>query len=569
MKWRARSQISNELIDEVSKELGVDPLMVNVLLSRGLSKENIRIVMNEYHEAIIDPRLLTNAEEAAKVIASYCRNPKATIIVFGDYDADGVSSTFTMTSSLREVAVCTVEGYCPERKEGYGLSMEFAKKLVAAKFENPVLVVTVDNGIACAEPVAYLQQHGIEVVVTDHHKAKTEGVPDCLIVDPHNHGEPDTFKHLSGCGVAFKVAQLVQEQFGVYNMANYLFAVAIGTVADVMPMTLENVALVKYGLEQMNSEHCPKGIKAMKDYLGKDVLTSTDLGWEIGPRINACGRLGNIQLAKELFFLGDHSSDTEVEEIVNSIERINTERKNFTDKAKKMMEKTEVTDEPVFFMDVTGFPEGVVGIIANKAIEKHNKPVFLMAGEGNLMTGSARSVGGLNLHEVLQPEQDLGNIVKWGGHEVAAGITIKREKFEELKANISRRVAELMPEPSEGAEEIEEELLIDEFIEIIHLNESTLDLLNTVPYDNKVIPAPVFALCDVEVVSTSCSKNNPNNIKFTIKDGTGRTDLWAWGFADQYEAMGSPKRLHIAGSVERNFMNKRQVTLKIVDVMGA
>lgn len=569
MKWRPRSQISNELIDEVSKELGVDPLMVRILLSRGLSKDNIRIMMNEYHEAIIDPKLMTNAEAAAKVIASYCRNPEALIIVFGDYDADGVSSTYTMVSGISEVAKCNVEAYLPERKEGYGLSMEFAEALVNRGISTPVLVVTVDNGIACEEPVAYLMEHGIEVIVTDHHKAKSEGVPNCLIVDPHNHGEPDTFKHLSGCGVAFKVAQLVQEQFDVYNMANYLFAVAIGTVADVMPMTMENVALVKYGLDQMNSEFCPKGIKAMKDYLGKDTLTATDLGWEIGPRINACGRLGNIQLAKELFFANDNQSDESVEEIINNIERMNTDRKNFTDKAKKMMENIDVTDEPVFFMDVTGYPEGVVGIIANKAIEKHNKPVFLMAGHGEYMTGSARSVGGLNLHAVLQPEQELGNIVKWGGHEVAAGITILREKFEELKANISRRVSEIMPEPIES-EIQDEELLIDEFIEIAHLNESTLNLINTIPYDKKVIPSPVFALCDVEVVSTSCSKKNPKNIKFTLKDYSGRsTDIWGWGFADQYKEMGEPKRIHIAGSVERNFMNKRQVTMKIIDVMGA
>lgn len=568
MKWTARGQISNELVSEVSAELNIDPLMVRILLSRGLSKDNIRVVMNEYHEAIIDPRLMTNASAAAKVIASYCRNKDALIIIFGDYDADGVSSTYTMTSGLRDVAECDVEAYCPERTEGYGLSMEFAETLVSRQYEFPVLVITVDNGIACAEPVAYLKKHGIEVIVTDHHKAKSEGVPDCLIVDPHNHGEPDTFKHLSGCGVAFKVAQLVQAEFDVYNMSNYLFAVAIGTVADVMPMTMENVAFVKYGLEQMNSEFCPKGIKTMKDYLGKDTLTATDLGWEIGPRVNACGRLGNIQLAKELFFIDNWTPDEYAEEVVNSIERMNTERKNFTDKAKKMMEQIEVTDEPVFFMDVTGYPEGVVGIIANKAIERHNKPVFLMAGHGDMMTGSARSVGGLNLHAVLQPEQDLGNIVKWGGHEVAAGITILRDKFEELKANISSRVAELMPEQTEE-EETEEELLVDEFIEIVHLNESTLNLINTVPYDKKVIPAPVFALCDVEVLSTSCSKNNPKNIKFTIKDGTGRTEMWAWGFADQYKELGEPKRIHIAGSVERNFMNKRQVTMKIVDVIGA
>lgn len=568
MKWRRLEEITNEQVIEVAERLGINALVARILLNRGMTEEQIKLVLLENHETILEPELLTNAKAAAERIAAYCRDPQAEIWIFGDYDADGVDSTYIMTGSLREVAQCEVNYYIPERREGYGLSMSFCERLVAGRDPSiKTLVITVDNGIACVEQAAYLKANGIEIIVTDHHMAKDE-VPDCLIVDPHNHGEPDTFKHLAGCGVAFKVAQLVQREFGVYNMHNYLFAVAIGTVADCMPLSLENISLIKYGLEQMNSDYCPAGIKALKDFMGKKTLTSTDLGWEIGPRINACGRLGNIGLAAELFFTEDKTAK-EIEEIVNAIERINAERKSYSDKAKKAIEKMSFDNDPVCFIDATGYPEGVVGIIANKAIEKFNKPVVVLAGEGEKMTGSARSVGGINLHEVLAPEHEAGNIVGWGGHEAAAGLQIERQKFDVLKENVAARMADIVSNMDLPAEPAEQELIIDELVDIVHINESTYELINCVPYDDRSLPAPVFALCDVAVSKVSYSKNNPNNICLNLEDETGKIEIWGWGLSELYKSIGEPKRLHIAGVIERDFRNKKSFTLKIKDMMGA
>lgn len=570
MKWRRRDEITNEQVLEISEQLNINPLLSRILLNRNMNSDGIRIVMNDTCDAILDPRLLTNGKEAAEVIANYCTNPNAEIWTFADYDCDGAVSGYVMTNSLREVAVCPVEVYYPERSEGYGMSMDFCKKLVESRDPSKdILVITVDNGIACAKEVKYLKDNGIEVIVTDHHVAKDE-VPDCIIVDPHNHNEPDTYKHLAGCGVAFKVAQMVHwilDSPEALKMFKYLAPVAIGTLADVMPMSLENIALVKYGLAIINSDNCPNGIKAMKEYMGKKTLTSGDIAWEVAPRINACGRMGNVYLASKVFFEDLQFGET-MEDVINQIEILNTERKDFTKKAKGFVDKTDCSNDSICMIDASEYPHGIIGIIANKFIEQYDKLTIVLAGEGDEMVGSARSVEGINIQKILKAEFEKGNIVTYGGHEAAAGLTIKRDKFDELKANISKAVDEITDAlPNRELEE--PELIIDELIQLAHINQATYDLVNSVPYDNKTFVAPVFALIDVDIEKFSISKNNPDNICFTINDESGKKDIWGWGFAPIYNKLGQPNKLHIAGTVERDFMKPKTFTLKIIDILGA
>lgn len=570
MKWRRRDEITNEQVLQVSEQLNINPLLARILLNRDMDSEKIRIVMKDTYDAILDPRLLTNCKEAAEVIASYCTNPNAEIWNFADYDCDGVVSGYIMTNALREVAVCPVEVYYPERSEGYGMSMDFCKKLVESRdISKDILVITVDNGIACAEEIKYLKDNGIEVVVTDHHVAK-EVVPDCIIVDPHNHNEPDTYKHLAGCGVAFKVAQMVHwllDGDEALKMFKYLAPVAIGTLADVMPMSLENIAFVKYGLEIINGPHCPKGIKAIKDYIGKQVLTSGDIVWEIAPRINACGRMGDIYLASKIFF-EDLKFGESMEDVVNQIEVLNSERKDFTKKAKAFVDQFDCSNETICMINASEYPHGIVGIIANKFIEQYNKLTIVLAGDGDNMVGSARSIEGINIQKILKAEFEKGNIVEYGGHEAAAGLTIKKDKFDILKANISAAVEEITKSlPQKESEE--PELIIDELIQLEHINQATFELVNSIPYDNKTFVAPVFALIDVEIEKFSISKSNPNNICFTVNDESGKRDIWAWGFAPIYKKLGQPNKLHIAGTVERDFMKPKAFTLKVIDILGA
>jgi single-stranded-DNA-specific exonuclease len=560
MKWRLIEDITIENINELADRLGVEPLMAKIMLNRGFDFDSARIATVDIHEAILDANELTNAPLAAKLIADYGKDKDADIIVFGDYDCDGVTSTFVLVDVLREVVECNVSYCLPERHDGYGLNMNFCKKLVSNNRDKRTLVITVDNGISQLDEIAYLQDNGIEVVVTDHHLKAKETVPNCIIVDPFNDGEPDTYKHLSGCGVAFKVAQLIAEEFGGIDMIKYTPYVALSIMSDVMPLSTENIAFLQYGLNIINSEECPYGIQLLKQYIKKDKLTSIDLAWDIAPRVNACGRMGNTTLASKLFFVEDN-----IEESLLAIEKINTERKGFSDKAKKLVEKMDFTGHNACVIDATGYPEGIIGIIAGKAAEKFNMPAIVIAGDKETVSGSARSANGISLQSLLQEELEKGNVVSFGGHDAAAGVTIERIRIKELQASLDEAIGNL-PQPKE----IEEELLyIDEVINLDKVCESTYKVINDIPYDNKTIDAPVFAMLDIEVMSTKTSKSNPNNICFKLRDGRRIKDIWAWGMAPSYEAMGSPSRIHIAGQIERDFMNIKNFTFKVMDFMGA
>jgi single-stranded-DNA-specific exonuclease len=570
MRWIRKTEITDDQVKDYSTQLNIDIVLARILLNRNIDVSTARIMLDEIYDGILEPSLLANAEAAAEVIAQYCEDPNAIIFIFGDYDADGVTAGYVMAMPLREVAKCRIEVYYPERSEGYGLNMDFCKSVVDyAKEENkPVLVITVDNGITKIEEVEYLQSHGVEVIVTDHHVAK-ENVPNCIIVDPHNNGEPNTFKHLSGCGVAFKVAQLVQRHFNKYNMMNYTFAVAIGTLADVMPLNTENIALVQYGLQQLNSKDCPRGIQYFKDYMGKQKLNALDITWELAPRINACGRMGNIGLASKFFFCEDLESDSEVEDVVLAIEKLNEQRKAATKKAEKKMSELNFDNDNVCVFDATGCPQGIVGVIAGKLTEKTGKPSIVIAGTKDELIGSARGIDGINLQEIFQHEIEKGNLIEFGGHSVAAGITVSKNKIEDLKQSLNEQL-EGMNQVTGVINEEEPELIIDDIITLKDINEKMYDIINEIPYDNKTLVSPVFALTYVQVISYHTSKSNENNICFKLKDETGKImDIWGWGVTKQYEEIGKPSTIHIAGSIDRNFQNKKEFTLKILDLMEA
>jgi single-stranded-DNA-specific exonuclease len=558
MKWRRKDEISNEQVVELSEKLNINPIIARIVLNRGFGYEDARIILNDIHEGIIDPELLTNAEKVAEVIYNYCIDPLAMIWIFGDYDADGLTSVKIMKSALEEVAECEVNAYYPERTEGYGLNMNFCERLVK-DLDRPTLVITVDNGVTKVDEIEYLQSHGITVVVTDHHMAKDK-TPNCLIVDPHNFNEPDTFKHLAGCGVAFKVAQLVQRKFNVYNMMKYTPYVAIGTLADMMPLTTENIVYVQYGLSIINSEDCPLGLKTFKKYIGKEKITATDIAWELAPRLNACGRMGNIQLATKLFF----ENEKTIEDDMVQIDKMNILRKKYSDEAKKAINKMNFDNDKICIINATGFPEGIVGIMAGKAVEKFGKPAIVLTEHNGKLSGSARSINGLALQEIFQVEMDKGNIAHFGGHDAAAGLSLDLDKIEMLKDSLN----DCLPEINE-TEQVEVELVIDELINLEHINGATFDMINVLPYDSRTFRAPIFALLDVEVISVKTSAKNPHNICFKIKDGNKTMEIWAWGMTPLYDEQGKPQRLHIAGQIEKDFRNPRNFAFKVIDFIGA
>lgn len=569
MIWKQNREITNEYIEQLANELGVNGLLLRILLNRVNDKEFARVALRDIHEAIIPAELLVNGQAVADVISKHIRN-NSRIIIHADYDADGLNSGTVMFEALQEVikvarSNAELSVYFPERKHGYGLSFYFAESIINTKDDRDTLVITVDNGVAQIEQINMLIDNGIEVVVTDHHTSKEE-VPNCLICDPHNHHveQDDTFKHLCGTGVAFKVCELVQKNFGYHDMYRFVPYVAIATMTDVMPLTLENMAFLQYGLDIINSQYCPPGIKAMKDFLGIDIMNSQHIAWDIGPRLNACGRMHNTEIGGALLLTNDYE---EACEIVNQIEVINENRKAITKDAEKQLNKMNFDNDKICIIKLEDIPEGIVGIIAGKAINKFNKPAIVVTEHSDgICRGSARSINGIELLPLFQEEVNKGNLVGFGGHNEAAGIQFKAENIKTLQDSLNDAMSSLLSLEKDSEEQV---LLIDECIDIDHLNKDTFDFINILPYDKESFSKPIFAITDCVVKDWIPTKTNQDNLWLTVRQNNQTVKLWCQGMTEVYKKLGCPNKIHLAGYVEKNFMQGRPYILKVIDIADA
>lgn len=544
----------------------IEALLATILINRDM-QDNVDVI-NRPQDYILNPSLLHNADKAAEVIKKYCMNPNAVIHIYSDYDVDGITSGYTMETSLKKVSLAPVEVYYPNREDGYGLSMRYCIELVNSNQlrKRDLLVITVDNGVTKKEEVEYLQQNGIEVIVTDHHTSKEGETPNCIIVDPHNESEEqdDTFKHLCGCGVAFKVAQLVQEKCGVNDMYRLLPHLAIATITDVMPMHTENLAILQYGLEIMNGHGCPRGIKVLKENEGIDILTVADIAWTIGPMLNACGRISETKIASKLF----NEEDLAIGKAYNQIKGINEDRKKHTKRAVKELSELPQTENKAFILNTSDYPNGILGIIAGKAADIFDKPsIVVTTGKNGIAHGSSRSAHGVNLFEIFKKLKEEEVIENFGGHAEAAGIYFKPENEQLLMERLNDLI--VFEDEAEETTTTEEVLSIDQILSLDNLNVVMLALSSILPTDNRQIKDAVYAICDVEVIGMQRSKANPDNVKLCLKQNGKRLDIWAWGFGNKYvDEMLCPKQIHVAGTITKCFLTRRYV-LKVMDITEA
>ena len=566
MNWNTKTANIIQ-IKKYARVLGVSDMMAHVLVNRGLSIEVAQALLENPAMLLEAPEDIVGAEAAAAKIMEYLQKPGAEIWVFADYDVDGITSGYVITDFLRRASDNEVFVYYPDREEHYGLNMNFCNNIVARKEQDGVdiLVVTVDNGVAALKEIERLQQGGVEVVVTDHHQPQAT-LPNCIVCDPHV-SEESAGHHLAGVGVAWKVCQLIDNAMDLDIIHEYLFAVAIGTVADVMPMTHENMALVNMGLDQLNSKiDCPNAFQVFKGHIEKDTLTATDIAWDVAPKLNACGRMGDIEQAAVLFYMNDSEKQEIIDAILNIIE-VNEERKSHTKRAERAIEKMNFDNDCVCIFEANDYPAGIVGPVAGKLAEKFNKPAFVLQGE-KVLIGSARSAGGISLQALLAIELQKGNIVSFGGHDAACGLSVKADMVDAFRQSMNETISQMI-ENSEVTV-VEPELFIDAEITLAELNNNVLKEINILPYDKNTFAAPVFSLNNLEVISTKRSKNNPNNICLTLKDAYGNmSQIWAWKFGDLYEALGEPERIDLAGSIDKDFMSKYKCTLKVVDMRAA
>lgn len=574
-------QINSELLNELAKKHNTTKEIIALLLNRGYNEEDLHLYIQNDEFYVAPFNSIKNVDEAANRIISYLEDDEAEIYIFADYDADGVNAGYVMTDSLIAVkdaidSKCNINVYYPNRCEGYGLSMTFCKALTSKKTDKRILVITVDNGITKKEEVAYLQSKGIEVIITDHHAPKIGYTPNCLVVDPWLNDTDDiNAKGLCGTAVAYKVAGRILELYGDTNfIINYLPNVAIATITDIMPATPENIGIVGYGLWLIDNGYANEAIQHYISYKNLKKITVKDIAFEIGPQINACGRMGNIHKATDFMF-----SNGNVEEIYNEMIALNDSRKSLEKDIMDNIAK-QADNYKNDLMVIIHVPNlgGLGGTVASKVVDMFGKPCILLSGDGEELHGSARTYGELDLHSVFSHEVKKGNLKDFGGHKVAAGVTVEKSKIESLRQSINTTLAQLFVDANE---EIEEDVTIevDEIISLADIKKNTIQ-----PYEGLLcfgdLKEPVFALTNVEVLEARTSSNNANHLCLNLQDDTcigtknryGKLvgkELWIWNKMPDYKRLGEPKKVHLLGKIVPDFRNPKFYTFDVTNIIPA
>lgn len=426
---------------EISNKLGVSEFLSKLIVSKGfLDTKDAEEFVNGSSLQLYDPFLMPDMDKAVKRI-NEAISAKEKILIYGDYDVDGVTSVSLLLLYLKNRGI-TADYYIPERvNEGYGLN-----NVAIDKFHNDgiTLIITVDSGITAGEEVNYAKSLGIDVVITDHHECREELPEAVAVVNPHRADSNYPFQELAGVGVVFKLVCALEGNKDINKLCKkYCDIVALGTVADVMPIIGENRIIVKLGLEMLQKTS-NVGLKALilasfseKKSNKNRKLTSSSISFGLAPRINAAGRIGDVNKAVKLLIT---ENPQEAENIADYLCSVNRERQlienEIFEQANLQLElNKEYDNDKVIVLTSDCWHLGVIGIVASKITEKYGLPSILISVDGDTGKGSGRSVKGFNINEAISQCKEL--LAKYGGHELAAGLTVSRENIPEFRKMIN------------------------------------------------------------------------------------------------------------------------------------
>lgn len=425
----------------LAEECDIDPFAALVAVGRGIDNEGELELLMSDEPILCDPLELADIKVAAQFINKAIRDG-VKIAVFGDYDCDGVVATSLLYDYLIGRGADVV-AYIPDRiDEGYGMNCEAVDKL---KAQDVKLIITVDNGISCASEIAYAKSLGIDTVVTDHHLPPDE-LPDAIaIVDPHRRDCPSSFKEICGAEVAFKLACALDDKEPEQMLYRYADILAVATIGDVMPLVNENRSIVKAGIRKIKSSS-NVGIAAILNMAGVD-RNSIDAGkisFGIVPRINAAGRMGSAYRAFELL---TSKNTMDALKMAGPIDDDNVRRqqieKDIFVSAVKMIESEDYQHNRVIVVCGENWHFGVLGIVASRICERYGKPTIVLSNENGVAHGSGRSFSGFHLYDAINSCSDV--LIKYGGHELAAGVSVKLENVDLFRKKINEYALSVKP----------------------------------------------------------------------------------------------------------------------------
>lgn len=557
-KWEI-NRPDEEKVKEIENKYQINNLLAKILVNRGITSEkDIKQFLTPTRKDFYDPYLMPDMHKAVERIIKAIDN-KEKVLIYGDYDVDGITSVTVLKSFLEERGL-KVDEYIPNRlDEGYGLNKAAVEKIAS---ENYTLMITVDCGISALEEVKYANTLGIEVIITDHHEPG-EILPEAIaVVDSKRKDNEYPFRNLAGVGVVFKLIQAISQKLNLEEkeFLKYLDIVCIGTISDIVPLVDENRVIVKLGLKLVEQTR-NLGLKTILQASGYQKVDSTTISFGIAPRINACGRMGHQEEALKLFLSNDTVEVVELAEKLNEYNKQRQEKeKQIFLEALEKIKKEAINEDSVMVIDGENWHHGVIGIVASKITEMYFKPSILLCFEGEEGKGSGRSIPGFDLHEALTKCE--GSLEKFGGHSMAIGLSVRKEQIEELRKKLDDIAKE------KQIDKIVSILKIDAQVELKDINMQIVESLRHLePFgeENKV---PLFVFKNLKIDSIRALSEG-KHIKLTLRQDN-KNIINAMGFnlghfTNDYRI---GDKVDIVGSLEINkFNGEENMQILVKDMM--
>ena len=480
--WILRDQLDREKCDFLSKKWNVSPLVAQLLNNRGIDGEAVERFLHPVWEHLHDPFLMKGMENATHRILKAISNDEK-ILIYGDYDVDGVTATSLLLLFFQSMRTSAYY-YIPQRKtEGYGLNRISVEKAARQGID---LVITCDCGISSFQEVEYAQSLGLEVIVTDHHRIKESLIPSCTVVNPHQPDCSYPFKELAGVGVAFKLVQALAQKLSstAVDPSEYLDLVALGTIADVVSLKDENRVLVKLGLErlQQSSNLGLRTLLSLVGLSGKEI-TEGQVGFILAPRLNACGRLSLARKAVKLLLSTDARESFQ---LAKNLDRENVDRRRTQERMCKEAEELLPEEKgPVIVLSKSGWHAGIIGLVASYIREKYFRPTVIFSLDADQAKGSARSIPEFSIFNALKKCEDL--LLSFGGHRMAAGTRMLKKNIPELRKRLNELADEIL-----SPENLIPSYFIDAEVNLEELQNRVFEELKLFPPYGRDNPAPLF-----------------------------------------------------------------------------
>ena len=556
-KWEIY-QTNEEKVEELQEKYKLNRLLSILLTNREITEETeITKFLNPKRSDFYDPFGMPDMEKAVERILKAIEK-KEQIIIYGDYDVDGITSVTVLKSFLEERGI-QVNVYIPNRlNEGYGLNKTAMEEI--AKQGNK-LMITVDCGITAVEEVEYAKKFGIETIITDHHEPAEELPKAIAVVDAKRKDNKYEYRNLAGVGVVFKLIQAlsIKLELDQKEYLKYLDIVCVGTISDIVPLTDENRVIVKLGLKLVEQTK-NLGLKEILQSCGYSKINSTTISFGVAPRINACGRMGHQEEALNLLL---SKEENEVKKLTQKINEYNKTRqeieKNIYNEAIEQIEKEGNDNKNTIVVFGKGWHHGVIGIVSSKITELYFKPSILLCEEDGKCKGSGRSIPGFDLHEALMECNDT--IDKFGGHAMAVGININKEKIEEFKEKFEKIAKE------KEVDKIIPILNLDAEIKLDDVNKEMVDSLKELEPFGEANKMPIFAFRNLKIDSIR-SLSDGKHLRLSVKDNKNIINAIGFNMGTLTDTYRIGDRVDIAGNLEINSFNGvDSIQINIKDIM--